>query len=77
MAILPFLMVSCGHCDTPLFVVPSADVIFFSISQVEQDRAIQAKVTNSLHREEAVMKNVEGWKVGESVYSTRWEAPRN
>jgi hypothetical protein len=36
---------------------------------------IAAKVAASLKHEAEVMKNVEGWKVGEKIYSSRWQAP--
>jgi hemolysin-activating ACP:hemolysin acyltransferase len=36
---------------------------------------IAARVAESLKREEEVMKHVDGWKVGEKIYSSRWAAP--
>ena len=37
--------------------------------QAEQDRMLSAQISAALAREKEVMKNVDGWKVGESVYS--------
>mmetsp|Transcript_9904 Transcript_9904/g.10003 ORF Transcript_9904/g.10003 Transcript_9904/m.10003 type:complete len:129 (-) Transcript_9904:102-488(-) len=45
--------------------------------QAESDRQLIAKITESNRQEAEIMKNVDGWKVGESVYSKRWMPPTN
>lgn len=43
--------------------------------QAEQDKMLMAQLAESAAKEAEIMKNVEGWKVGESVYSKRWMKP--
>lgn len=44
--------------------------------QAEQDRIFLRERKKKLMEEKEVMKDVEDWKVGESVYKTRWMKPR-
>jgi hypothetical protein len=46
-------------------------------SQAEKDRELQILIARQLREEEEIMMNVEGWKVGQSVFSQRWSAPAN
>ena len=43
--------------------------------QAEQDKMLSEQIAASVAREKEIMKNVEGWKAGESVYSKRWVKP--
>ena len=43
--------------------------------QAEQDKMLAEQIAQSNAKEAEVMKHVEGWKVGESVYSKRWSKP--
>ena len=36
---------------------------------------LSTKIAESKKREAEIMKHVDNWKVGESVYATRWQAP--
>lgn len=44
--------------------------------QLEQDMALLGKIEKANLREAEVMKDVQGWVVGENVYSKRWSPPR-
>jgi NADH dehydrogenase (ubiquinone) 1 alpha subcomplex subunit 13 len=41
----------------------------------EHDKNLQVVMDSALKQEGEIMKNVEGWKVGEPIYSKRWLAP--
>ena len=41
----------------------------------EQDAMNKVETEKSLAYEAKIMKDVKGWKVGESVYSKRWSPP--
>jgi len=43
--------------------------------QIEQDKLLLEQLHASHAKEAEVMKGVDGWKVGESVYSKRWVKP--
>ena len=44
--------------------------------QAEQDRLLTEQIAAATAREKEIMKNVEGWKAGESVYTgKRWVRP--
>ena len=43
--------------------------------QAEEDKRLQATINEELNREMHIMKDVDGWKMGESVYSKRWMPP--
>ena len=44
--------------------------------QIEQDMKLLGKIEKANTREAEIMKSVEGWVVGDSVYSKRWSPPR-
>ena len=46
----------------------------FSI-KAERDRELAAYIEESRKKEAEIMKNRPDWKVGESVYSKRWNPP--
>lgn len=41
----------------------------------EQDRMLSAQMAAANAKEAEIMKHVDGWKAGESVYSKRWVRP--
>lgn len=43
--------------------------------EAENQLAQYEKLQHELERERVTMKDVPGWKVGESVYSKRWAPP--
>mmetsp|Transcript_13813 Transcript_13813/g.18889 ORF Transcript_13813/g.18889 Transcript_13813/m.18889 type:complete len:127 (+) Transcript_13813:37-417(+) len=45
--------------------------------QVESDKRISSSIKYSLEKETEIMKHNPDWKVGESVYSKRWNPPSN
>lgn len=50
-------------------------LLIYLLFQAEHDDALSAQMAESQKKEREVMKNVDNWKVGESVYATRWTAP--
>jgi GRIM-19 protein len=43
--------------------------------QAEHDKNLSVVMDAALKQEGEIMKDVKGWKVGESVYSKRWLPP--
>ncbi|XP_032805881.1 NADH dehydrogenase [ubiquinone] 1 alpha subcomplex subunit 13 [Petromyzon marinus] len=51
-------------------------IAILPLLQAEQDRHVLQQVRENLEEEAKIMKDVPGWKVGESVYnSNRWHTP--
>ena len=80
MAILPYLMVR--HLLDSEFISSILFIILYMFleyldDQVEQDLVLANKIEEATKREAEVMKHVDGWKVGESVFTQRWAAPTN
>eukprot|EP01036_Dinobryon_divergens_P023660 gene23660-32032_t len=47
----------------------------YGFNQAERDRELAAYIEESRKKEAEIMKNRPDWKVGESVYSRRWNPP--
>ncbi|CAB4006479.1 Hypothetical predicted protein [Paramuricea clavata] len=55
-----------------------AKVSLIPLIQAEQDRNMIRQMKENMETEEAIMKHVKGWKVGESVYhNERWVTPHS
>lgn len=53
-----------------------ARIAIMPLLQAEQDRQTLRKLRENLEEEAILMKDIPGWKVGESVYHTdRWVTP--
>ncbi|XP_035525950.1 NADH dehydrogenase [ubiquinone] 1 alpha subcomplex subunit 13 isoform X2 [Morone saxatilis] len=53
-----------------------ARIALMPLLQAEEDRRVLRMMKENLEEEAVLMKNVPGWKVGESVFHTdRWVAP--
>eukprot|EP01041_Mallomonas_annulata_P001922 gene1922-3733_t len=66
-----------GHRGPPGWLIWLGVCTFsvYGMYKAESDRKLMAQINESLRQEREAMKNVEGWKVGESVYSKRWMPP--
>ena len=77
MAIHPFLVVESSIIDMIFDISDFESNIMamnFSI-KAERDRELAAYIEESRKKEAEIMKNRPDWKVGESVYSKRWNPP--
>jgi hypothetical protein len=73
----PLLQIQVRNNDNQNYVRETREhsMAIYAYRQAEADTLLLGRLNAQKAYEAKVMKNVEGWVPGESVYSSRWVAP--